>query len=71
MSLDVCCLCLCFRVRGGCGCRILREHLGVGCGYMYVGSFCDVVYSSCDVRSCYVLKCCFYLCLCGTTFVVG
>jgi hypothetical protein len=30
--LDVCCLCLCFRVRGGCGCLILREHLGVGCG---------------------------------------
>jgi len=49
MSLDVCCLCLCFRVRGGCGCRILREYLVVGSGYMYVGSRFDVVYRSCDV----------------------
>jgi hypothetical protein len=49
MSLDVCCLCFCFRVRGGCGCRILREHLGVGYGCMYVGSCCDVVYRSFDI----------------------
>jgi hypothetical protein len=40
-------VCVCFRVRGGCGCRILRENFGVGCGYMYVGS-CDV-YRSCEV----------------------
>jgi len=58
MSFDVCCLFLCFRVCGGCGCRILREHLGVGCGCMYVGS-CDVVYRSCDVGRCYGVKCCF------------
>jgi len=49
MSLDVCCLCLCFHVSGGCGCWSLREHLGVGYECMYVGSFCDVVYRSCDV----------------------
>jgi hypothetical protein len=70
MSLDVCCLCLCFRVRGGSGCRILREHLGVGCGFMYVGICCDV-YRSCDVGSCYVVKCCFYLSVCGTSLFVG
>jgi hypothetical protein len=70
MWLEVFCLCLCFRVRGGCGCRILREHLVVACGYMYVGC-CDIVYRSCDVGSCYVVKCCFYLSVCGTSLVVG
>jgi hypothetical protein len=52
-------VCVCFRVRGGCGCRILRENLGVGCGCMYVGICSDFVYRSCDVGSCYVVKCCF------------
>jgi hypothetical protein len=37
---------------------------------MYVGS-CDVVYRSCDVGSCYVVKCCFYLSVCVTSLVVG
>jgi hypothetical protein len=38
---------------------------------MYVGSFCDIVYRSCDVGSCYVVNCCFYLGVCGTSLVVG
>jgi hypothetical protein len=37
MSFGVFCLFLCSRVRGGCGCRILRDNLGVECGCMYVG----------------------------------
>jgi hypothetical protein len=26
-----------------------KEHLGVGCGYMYVGSCCNIVNLICDV----------------------
>jgi hypothetical protein len=54
----------CFLVSCGCGCRILRENLGVGCGCIDVGSSCDVGYRSCDVGSCYVVKCCLYLSVC-------
>jgi hypothetical protein len=71
MWLDILCLCLCSLLRGGCGCRILREHLVVGCGSMYFVSCCDIVYCSCDVGSCYVVKCCFYLNICCTSLVVG
>jgi hypothetical protein len=59
-------------VRGGCGWRILRDHLGVGCVGMYVGiRRCDV-YGSCDtVGSIYVFQSVslFHLTACGIVCV--
>jgi hypothetical protein len=38
---------------------------------MYVGSCGDIVYRSCDIVSCYVVNCCSYFSVCGTSLVVG